>query len=444
MAILLQGRDDSAKQSTRLLARGASAVACNVDISQEQTNLSTNVSYCFEAATTRFNYSHPRTMGWRLTASNAHTGLLFRHGSSPNTESFGFSAANTLRIQVADAVIWTQTLTVLDAGADTVVVTWRTRANPDAAGAGDAVVSRVDVWNVTNGTHEAFDVPAHAAKALQAGATAVFGANTHPAGTAFTGTITAWWYEKRYMSAAEIANDWVSARSAPSSSVVDVPQGLPPAADLIDDRNEYAGPSMLWAGDSTRKNIRRTLSPFVNEMLRVQPTWTGAELVAADPFIRGAPDDNTWRMHLSWRRVVPVPHTCTHAWVRVHIRTWTTSGAAVPLGVRMYSFSRIPGMPLPAADQGAPDPLTSYYLQSVVTRDDDASAGEYTVLGLLPLARGRTGIMNGRTCFALALKVDPAASSGNDVNARIMVRALHIVPAYVQADGGLPFGEEGD
>jgi hypothetical protein len=442
MAIVLQGRDDQAKQSTRYLARGASAVACNTDLSQRFLNLSTNVSYCFEATTTRFNYSHPRTMGFRLSMDNTHSGLLWRHGAGANTETFGFSAANTLRIQVANAVIWTQALSILTGSTHTVVVTWRSRANPDAAGAGDAVLSRVDVWNVTAGTHEAFDVPAHVTKALSS-ATAVLGANTHPAGTPFSGTMTAFWFENRYQSAAEIANDWVSARSQPSSDVVNVDQGLPPTAELFDAANHRDGPSKLWAAHATRGLTRRTLSPFVNEVLRVQPTWTHSALTTADPFIRGAPDDGTWRMHLSWRRTVPVPHTCTHAWVRLHLRSWTSSGAAVPIGVRIYSMSRLLGMPLPPADQGAPDPLTSYYLQSVVTRDDDASAGEYTVLGLLPLARGRTGIMDGKTCFVPALKVDPAAASANDANARIMLRAMHIVPAFVQADGGVPWGEVG-
>ena len=47
------------------------------------------------------------------------------------------------------------------------------------------------------------------------------------------------------------------------------------------------------------------------------------------------------------------------------------------------------------------------------------------------------------TVIALSLNVDPAAASGNDANARIIVRALHVMPVFDDQDGGLPFGEIG-
>lgn len=433
----LQGFDPQAKPSTRLLARGGSAVTCDDDVSQYETDLSTNVTYCFEASTTRFNYSHPRTMGFRLLMDNADTGLLFRHGSGANTETFGFSAANTLRLQVANAVIWTQTLTVLTGSVEEIVVAWATEANPDTTGAADAVRSVVYVWNVDAGTFERFEVGGHVVKALQAGATAVWGANTHPAGTAFSGTITGWWYENRYQSGAEIAADWVAAVTPPTTVLTTVHQGHPPEADTIDAQNEQHGPAAIWAADSTRRVLRRTLSPLVNRTFNTTPTWTDALLVATDPMIRGYPGASDYRMHVAWSDVVPVPPTANAAWVRIHLRSWTSSGAAVPIGVRYSSFNRRPGMALPPGDQGAADPLVPYYVEATVTRDDDSSDGEWTVFDqLLPLSRGRAGIMANRTCLALALNVDPAGVSGNDANAQIWVRAINVVPLFDDRAGG--------
>jgi hypothetical protein len=441
VAIVLQGRDDQAKQSTRYLARGASVTALTTDLSQQFTNLTAGTSSAFENATTRMNHAGPRTIGVRVSMVSANTGTLYLHGSGATTEAIVFTGANAMRVIVNNSSVISLTVPA-PTGTDVCIIAWVTEANPDTTGAGDAYRSRLLHWNVTDGSFTPSDWTTHAAIA-SSNTAAVFGAEDSAGTGAFAGTMTACWYEHRVQSCAEIANDWVSARSEPATAVVNVNQGHPPAADMIDAVNYHHGPSMLWAAHATRGLIRRTLSPFVNEVLRVQPEWSHALLTAADPFIRGAPDDGTWRMHLAWRRTVPVPHTCTHAWVRVHLRSWTTSGAAVPIGLRVYSMSRLLGMPLPPADQGAPDPLTSYYLQSTITRDDDASAGEFTVLGLLPLARGRTGIMDGKTCFCVAMKVDPAAASANDANARIMLRAIHIVPAFVQADGGLPFGEVG-
>lgn len=441
MAILLQGRDEQAKQSTRYLARGASVTALTTDLSQRFTNLTAGASSAYENTSTRFNHAGPRTIGVRVSMTSAHTGTLYRHGSGATTERLEFSAANTLRIVVNNAAVTTLAVTA-PTGTDTCVVAWITEANPDTTGAPDAYRSRILHWNVTDGTFAATDWVTHAV-ITSSSTTAVFGADDSAGAAAFAGTMTACWYENRVQSGAEIANDWVSAVSAPSTVLTTVHQGLPPDADTIDAQNYHHGPAALWCADATRRLVRRTSSPLVNVQHATRPTWTDALLVADDPFIRGAPDDSAYRMHTAWKHVEPVPNTCNAVWVRIHLRSWTTSGAAVPIGARVYSFNRIPGAALPPADQGAADPLTSYYVTATVTRDDDAIVGEYTVLGLLPIARGRTGFYAGRTVIALALNVDPAAASGNDANARIIVRALHVMPVFDDQDGALPFGEVG-
>jgi hypothetical protein len=435
-----QGYDAQAKQSTRFLARGASITACTTDASQYLINVTAGTGCVLEASpdSARFDFSHPRTIGFVITANNTDTGTLFRHGSVSPTR-FAFSSANNLRITVNNATAGTLTLTGLDAVRDTLVVAWTSRANPDTTGAGDAVESTIHAWNVTNSTYERLTVT-HAVSTTKT-QTAFFGAADNASTLIYSGAITTIWFENREQSAAEIANDWVAARTAPTSTLEAGHQGHPPQADTFDAQNYHHGPSALWAAVATCGLVRRTLSPLWNEMLNTVPDWTDALLVAADPMIRGAPDSDSWRMHLGWRRTVPVPHTCNYLWARVHVRSWTTSGAAVPIGVRLYSLSRPPGAPLDPGDLGAADPLVTYFGEATITRDDDASVGEYTTIGLIPIARGRAGMYADTTTLAIALNVDPASASSNDANARINVKAVHVVPCFRDEPGGLPFGE---
>lgn len=435
-----QGYDAQAKQSTRYLARGASITACNVDASQRLTNLTAGTGCVLEAspASARFDFSHPRSIGLVITANNTDTGSLFRHGAASPTR-FEMSAASTLRITVNNSVIGTLALTGLDAVRDTLVVAWTSRANPDTTGASDAVESTIHAWNVTNSTYERATYT-HAVSTTKT-QTAFFGAADNASTLIYSGAITTIWFENREQSAAEIANDWVSARTAPTSTLEAGHQGHPPQADTIDSANYHHGPSALWAADATRRVVRRCLSPLWNEVFNAQPTWTDSDLIAADPMARGAPDSDDWRIRMGWRTTVPIPDTCNYVWARVHLRSWTTSGSAVPLGVRLYSFSRPPGAPLEPGDDGAADPIVSYYAEATVTRDDDSSTGEYTTLGLIPIARGRAGQYANTSTFAIALNVDPASASANDANARIIVKAVHVVPCYRNDDGGLPFAE---
>lgn len=434
MAIYDQGTDSQAKPSTRYLARNTSVTALTADISQRLTNLTAGTSSVYENASARFNHAAPRTIGVRVSMLAADTGTLWRRNTAGDTERLAFSAANTIRATVAGATA-VQLVVTAPTGSDICIVAWATEANPDTTGAGDAYRSRLMHWNVTDGTFAASDWTPHVAISTASATAAVFGADNSGGTTAFAGAMTACWFENRVQSGAEIANDWGSGVSAPTTSDAEgVHQGIPPQADTIDAVNNYAGPPMVIVADATRRMQRRTLSPLINECLTTSPTWTYALLVAADPMIRGAPDDSTYRLPVGLRRVAPIASTCTHAWVRIHVRSWATDANAVAVAFRMYSFSRIPGAVLPPEDQDGPDPLVSYYVGATVTRDDDAVPGQYTTLGLLPLARGRTGMYRGRTVLALGI------ACPSDAEARIQVRAIHVVPAFVDAAGGLDFG----
>jgi hypothetical protein len=426
----IAGFDAQAKPSTRYLARGSAIANCADDISQYDLDLATAAGVAYEASSGRFNHSHPRTILVRGTVDNNDTGTLYRHGTGANTERLAFSAANTIEVTVANAVVLTFIWLGLSASAEGFVVAWTSIANPDTTGAGDAVLSTLHVWNTTDGTYDKRTFT-HVVKPPQT-TTASWGADSSAGTAAFTGTITALLFENREMPGTEIAADWVAALVAPTSDAVTEREELPPQADSVDSQNYHHGPSAMIAADATRRMIRRTVQALRNDRFRVTPSWTAAQIEGSDPFLRGAPGSSDDRMHLSWLAVAPVPDNVNRLWVRVHIRSWTTSGAAVPLRVRLYSMSKPPGS-FGVGGPGGGEPLTHFHVQATITRDDDASVGQYTVLGSMPIARGLSGVHEGMTYLGLALQVDPSSSSANDANARVAVNAIHVVP-YFRAD----------
>lgn len=434
MPLRLQGDDASAKQSTRYLARGASITGCATDLSQRFTNLTVGSFSVYENSTTRFNYGHPRTILWRGTVDNNDTGVIFQHGTGSNLERLRFSAANTIQVTVNNATALTYTVTGLGTSAEGMVIAWVSEANPDTTGASDAVQSWLMVWNTTDGTFDKTRFT-HAAKTLQAGTFGIFGAADSTGTSRLVATTTGLLYENRAMSATEIAADWATTLSAPTTSVESSDQGLPVVATSgIGDEGEMHGPAAQWVCDATRRMYRRCSSPLYNSPLRIRTTWQSTTLTG--PFWRGMPNASSWRSHLAWFRSYQVPEFASHLWVRAHVRTWTTSGSAVPLGVRIYSLNRRPGAG-GLVGPGGVEPLVPYFAQATVTRDDDASVGAWCIESVVPISRSTTG----RTYVAIAFQIDPASASTNDANERFALNGVHVIPCSQQAEGGLPFGE---
>ena len=141
---------------------------------------------------------------------------------------------------------------------------------------------------------------------------------------------------------------------------------------------------------------------------------------------------------LPFLRWIAVPPGATHAFVRVHLRSWVTSGSAVPLGIRCYALNRPPDTTQIGA---APAPPLEYDYRGAVRTVDHGSTGtgEWIDLGLVRLPRF-TGPAKGwteTTHLCLAYAWDPAAASVNDVNARAQIFAWHVRPVQVWTPGGL-------
>jgi hypothetical protein len=430
-----QGYDAIAKQSTRFLGTGAGIATCGTDRSQRLTNLGVGAGSVVllegSPASARFDFSHPRTILFRVTADNNDTGNLFRHGSASPTRLM-FSAANTIQCMVNNAVALSYTVTGLGAGAEELVIAWVSEANPDTTGASDAVLSWLYIWNTADGTFDKTRFT-HATSTTKT-QTAFFGAGDNAGTAVFSGTITGIQFENRLMSATEIAHDWVSALSSPGTSVQNDDQGLPISSSIgFAAQSAFHGPAAAWACDATRRMKRRLFSPLWNENMRIETEFTQGELDSAtDPWIRGAPSANGWRMHLTFLRSYPVPPGATHLWVRVQIRTYVSSADAVPLGCLFYSMNKNP------SDEGG-EALVPYSVQEKVTRDDAATEGSYVIKAKVPISKDADGF----TWLALAFNIDPDDESTNDNRERVRVRSVHAVPVTVDEQGGLGFGDGG-
>lgn len=447
--LTLNGR---VKPSMRYLANGASCDTCNVDRSQYLTNLTASGGYLFEAspASARFDFSHPKTIGFRIEVNNTDTGHLLRFGSA-DPDRLEFSAANTLRVTINNSIVRTYTFgtgsaPTLGAARHRLIIAWVREANPDTTGASNAVQSWLLIWDLDTGVFDR-DYFTHAASTTKT-QTIVLGANTHPAGTTFSGVITGIWYENRCASATEVGNDWIAAISSPSTilDLEDGRQGLPVLSSAgFGGTSQWHGPMALWCADATRRIYHRLFSPLWNECFRIQSELSQATLDGGtDPWIRGAPGANGSRMHLAWLGMAPVPPTATHVWVRVHLRSYVTGGSPVPIGVRFYSFNRPPGIQgLQGVDDDV-EPFVKYHAEEIVTRDDGigSSSGSYVLKKKLPIARGQTGLHKGWTYLAIGIDVDPNNVSTNDAAARVRVQAVHAVPICCsEGGGGLQFGE---
>lgn len=440
LASYMQGYEPLSKQSTRYVAIGSSIATCNVDLGQYGQNLTigTGSQVLFQSlanGSIRFDFSHPRVIGFRVTMTNTDTGTLFRHGAATSTR-VRFLVAGTLQLLNEAAVVGSYAPPGLSATPKQFVFAWVSEANPDSTGAADAVRSWLHAWCIDDGTYDHIEFT-HAVAAAR-GQTAFFGAADNTPTSPFTGTITGILFEGRCMPPEEIEADWVLPRLAPATEVDEEceHEGISVEDSLIHGDGNFHGPPMLAAADKSKRLTRRLLSPLWNERFRSHPTRTDALLTTSDPKIRAAPGNSDYRMHIGWLRCYPVPDTCSHLWVRMHVFARALSGTAVPCGLRLYSMNRPPG-PLGV---GEPEPFAYYYAEDIVTRDDDATVtpGEWSLNKLVPIARATSGIRKGKTYLAIALCVDPNSESTNDANAQLVVRAAHAVPCFVQSQGGFP------
>ncbi len=425
-----QGYEPLAKQDTLYLGvdGGGGIADLATDLSQYLDDQATGATWHFEASpATRFDLTTEWCAEFDVDANNADTGRFFTFDCVTAASDYylEITAGGILNAIVNSTTVATLTIPGIAAGDQHIVVSWSAQPNPDTTGAANALRSELCAWNVDTGEFNK-SVATHVARPAQTGAMNFWARNT-AGGSPFIGTPHACRFGERFHTASETYVDFVAAVPAPATLTTVYGEGLPANTSTgIHGRDNFHGPAAVWAADKVNRLARRTLTPLVNKRFRDSPTWTDATLSGGDPKVRAAPIDTNYRMVLGWIQWNDVPETCSHLWVRVHVFSRATSGAAVPVGIRLYSMNGLPG------DLGYQDA----HVTEIVTRDDEVGVtfGEWDVEALVPLKRND----DGETFLAIALQVDPESASANDLASQISVRSFHAAPAFKSIQGGLP------
>ncbi len=435
------GLDGSVKQDTLYWAYGTSFAELAVDRGQYLDDMAVGTNGTSEASpANRFNLTNRWCWEFKFTASSTDTGRLFEFDcvAAASDLSLQIIAGGIMRIIINNGVAATTlTLPGISGTPRRFVFSWSAEPNEDTTGAADALRHHLCAWNLTTGEFDKVTFTT----VVRPGQTGGMFVWTGGGGSnVFTGKAHAVRLGSRLHPPRETANDFVGQLAAPTTETDTDHQGLPVSSALAGP-GRYHGPDAAWVADATRRLTRRTFSPLWNEPQRIQTVFTDTLLDSAtDPWIRGAPDSNTWRMHLTFRRGYRVPPGATHLWVRVHAQIYNFANTSlVTAGLRLYSMNKHIGA-LQAAVEGQLETFVPYFVQAIVVRDDTPSGeGSYVIKAKVPISKSATGW----TYLALALAVDPNSSSSEDARTAIVVKAVHTVPCAIDAAGGLDFGEVG-
>ena len=451
---LVSGAVANAKEDTVLLLLGG---VLDTDESQYSSGLTLSASGAYkDPDPLRVIYgSTGRELYIRLEVDPAGADSVFLIHADPAA-----IASNTYKIHYSGGTIeFTQGATLIHSLATSlgdvsdISIQWTTRPNPDTTGAGDAMLSEFTVYDHSAGDYlEIQAQERHTVStsdivwALSVGGFWDGASLTLPSGLVSEVRIG----RAGDHSSVEFHEDWVAQRSAPPADfdpVAIIPGPLTQASDLGDVGQWAGAANMGWAAAHARSHRRRQWSPLVNEVYPFADPWekTPSEGGGTRPgWTTLAPGSATYQMRLEKLRWVPVPHGATHAWVRVQVRSYVTSGAAVPIALRVYAMNRPPvfdSIPLPP-------PFEYSMIQSdLLTVDHTVTGvGEWLQWGgldgallKLPVYLDPSNVgMRGTVHLCLAYAVDPLLTSANDAAARITPRAFHCRPTTI--NGGDPQG----
>lgn len=432
-----QGSQASALEDTVYLALSSNE---STDLSQRLTNLTAADlgGYETSSARTGITGARGRELYLRTTMADADGSyIMLSHGdpavSTSNTYTIRRTVAATADIEFVQGatVVYTHAdINANLAGTDDISIHWSTRDNPDTTGAGDAQISEFIIYNHTT--------PGYILEPKQA---------TH----AVSSTNAAWAFSvggrwdganlvsdsrqiikcrvgDSWHTSVEFAEHWVAARTAPTADTEQIDDLLPlDKTSAIGDDGELVGQgNMGWTAAHNITKRRAMWGPLVNEH------WSDAEVISttADPtqWVTSAPDQTLYKLRVDMLRWCVVPPGCTHAWVRLHVVSYVTSGAAVPVQFRIYALNRPPLFDL-VKYPDAPALEYSLVTSSLLTVDDVSPTAEgrwmFKSMIRLPVYTPATPGFQNTVHLVPAYAFDPGATSSNDANARILINSFH-------------------
>lgn len=431
-----QGYQVGAKMGTVFLGIGPDFADLALDLSQDPVDMTANAASVSEDPANRYNVSHPRTIAARVQVDNATTGTLYHQGVTGQETALVADGAGGFDAVVDGAVVGSITMPNVAGSRRTYEVAWVSVASPDTS-LGD-VASWLLAWDVSAVEAARVGPFFHDAKPDDDGECRW--GEDEGGGAAYSDVIERVSFHRRAMTLAEIHNDWISQASPPTVDGEVRREALPfDLASGIGDRNELQGPPGAWAARAHRQLRRRTVT---GRSIDLAGEVLSAAHATGNPMTRLAVGSTVYRLREGWIWALPVPPTVSHLWVRVHADSWVTAGAAVPLGIRVYSANKPPQLAVPIVDE----PYDQRFATSVVTRDDGgAGAGAWSFAEAVQIVRGTVGQRRGWTYIMLAYAFDPEGASANDVNARAAFNSIVFAPHYQVPGAGQPVvgGESG-
>lgn len=448
------GAEVNSKPYTLYLGKADTGTGSDLatDKSQEADNMDgSGASWAYYTAgnADRFAISHPRSIIAVLDGiTTSHTGVIAQYDDTPaaasafSLEVYDDTGTKTLRADINGAADANSKLVLpgLSASASRIIVCWSSRANPDpTAGAGAAVVHEIKAQNTTTGDVNKVQWTS-AAQTTTTGKAFTWMAEDSVGTRKFSAALgTAVRFDAHWCTDVELREDWDTQTALPTTATTSERPPLPlDLASGAGDAGEFYGLAPQWAGAAQHSMYRRTAWPLVNRRYR---SVTAYRTTSAGPTIRLAPGSTLYKLgRAHFHGPIPVHPGCDRAWVQVHAKLYVTSGASVPIGLRVYSFNKRPGDlgKLVLVNENN-EPFAKSYVEMVVDRDDTGGVGSYiNFTNLLKLERAGGGIREGKTYIGLAFAIDPASASGNDANARVEINALHVVQLKAEdTQGGL-------
>ena len=436
-------------QGTEPLAKADTVLYCTTafgslatDLSQYDDNLTADTTAVYElnSALRGVTGETGRNLWARVSVATTDTNkFILIHGSTSSSSSNTFSIyldgtgkitfaqGSTTLLQVTHGLAVTSSLGIM----------WSTRPNPDTTGASNAQISEFAVYNFTASAWigERLQVAHAVATTNAAWSLTVGGWYSGGAVTSKSGQVASCRIGKAFYPTAEQAEDWIAARSAFAPTYVETLEPLPlTVASELANESEWAGMANVgYAAAAANANRARCLSNLVGEVYSDARTLTNTP--SPTQWLIAPPGGSTkYRLDVTRLRWLPHPGP-TRAWVRVHVQSWVTAGAAVPIGLRCYAFNRphigaglkIEGYPAPALD-------FDFCSATLTANHGSGGVGVWLDLGLLrlPSFTGGSPSWSGTLTLGLAHAFDPANASANDANARLKIKAWTVRPLIGQ------------
>jgi len=472
--MLAQGSQTNAKEDTVLLLLTSDA---QTDLSQFGTDLTASAAGSTYASIGGYEDTSARGALDGVNGRELFTKILMVKGDKNRTLIYHGNPSditdhtyhlyidkNAKLIAMENDVILVTIPFTFSTDPQNVGISWSTRNNPLTTGAGDALISEINIYAFGDEVWEEPVQFTHSVPGTDTGGTLMiggFGDNTtwdRDVRSVIQARVGRAWH-----TSVEFFEDWVSSRLP---SCIARPQNYPVVGPYHPDAG--FGDESEWAGCANAgysKRIAQTsvsayrYMPLVNEVYHDAMTYQLITTVDSPqwmmPMTLIHPYSPRDYMDVTKLRYVKVPTSlalksaydvekpwvtsaesgiCTRVRVRVHVQSWVTSGGAVPIRVLCTAMTRPIGWTISTEVPSLPPAFEAKTATAELDINHGAAGyGQWLDLGVLeigPVVVSTPKVWEWSTYFCLGWSIAPAGGEANEGNARLKIRAWSVVPEW--------------